>query len=171
MLECALIVLLLVIALEDFRYRAVSWFLFPLLLAASVGYTYPRLGGEAFWTNAGCNAGFTALQLAVVTAYFSLKRKTLVNLTAGYLGEGDILFLGNLCFVFSPFNYCLFYFITLSGIVAMVLLRKGFADTACDKIPLAGIQAFVLAGVWVADWRLERFACEQDYWLTQLMPL
>lgn len=171
MLECALIVLLLVIALEDFKHRAVSWFLFPLLLAASVAYTFPRLSGEAFLANVLTNASFTALQLLAVTAYFSLRKKALVNLTAGYLGAGDILFLGNLCFVFSPLNYCLFYFLTLSGIVLLVLLRQVVAGAASDKIPLAGIQAFVLVLVLVADWRLERFACENDYWLTQLMPL
>jgi hypothetical protein len=95
--------------------------------------------------SSGTNLFFLLVQLVLLTLYFSIKRRKLVNISSELLGWGDVLFCVVACFLFSPVNYLFFYtgssFLAILLVVAGRLWNKLFFQT----IPLAGIQACIVA--------------------------
>ncbi|HEX8545800.1 MAG TPA: hypothetical protein VF691_02500 [Cytophagaceae bacterium] len=87
----------------------------------------------------------------ILTLYFSIKEKKMVNITKKYLGWGDVLFLFTLCFLFPLINYLLFYLLTLSVVIARQLIIYLIKKQPSGKIPLAGIQAFILAMLFLSN--------------------
>lgn len=143
----ALVLVLLVMGIQDFRFRAISWYLFPTL-AVMLLLTNPSFS----WYSSFVNVGFIACVFILLTGWFSLRNGTLVNLTRQHLGIGDILFLLSLAFFFSPVNFFLFYLISLlliaigTGLYLVLYRPKDFS------IPLAGLQGFVLTAVLMVSW-------------------
>lgn len=120
-------------AWEDFKERAIYLFWFPVLFL--VWYFSIGLVDTA---DICLNLFWVILQLFILTSYFSLKHKALINITKAYLGWGDILlwivagfFLPTLLFIGLAF---------LSFVVALVFGRILRQST----IPLAGYYALVL---------------------------
>lgn len=140
MLAIGLIVLLSFVFYQDFRFRAVYWFLFPILLIMSYFYVKNDVTPSSW----GFNAGFILLQLIGIWGYFSLKSKRPINFVNSYLGLGDILFFGILIIWFTPINFILFF---IGSLVSTLFFLLIFKSKALKKltIPLAGIHAILLA--------------------------
>jgi len=103
----SLILPVLPVIYEDFKYRAIHWIWIASLLLL-VLWIYP-----INWTYSGLNLLFLGLQLALLSIYFSIKNRKWINLFKEYLGIGDVVFFIPLCFIFSPVNQILFFIITL----------------------------------------------------------
>ena len=85
--EIFVLLLLLAIFLEDTRIREVHLVLFPLLAGGLlIAGLKHGAGFSALWESARLNLLFLALVLLLLTAWFSLKEKHLVNVTAQLLG-------------------------------------------------------------------------------------
>ena len=136
-----LIALLISVVVQDFKYRGVTWWIYPLLLLASALYSLNYLTWKDLLTNTFFNIGFITFQLVLLTLYFSVKNKRIVWVTKGYLGMGDILFFLIMAFLFSPGNYIIFYIASLFIVLIFSLFIKSFLK---GNIPLAGMQAGVL---------------------------
>lgn len=144
---CAL--LLLVIAYQDFKYRAVWWFLFPAL---AVAFLFPGLPAHfplpieeiAF------NLGFIFSQLILLWFYVSIKQRSFVNIVNTHIGMGDILFLVAICFAFSIVNLLFFYITGLLLVLSSVIMVKFITGKEVKHVPLAGGLAVVLAGWLIA---------------------
>lgn len=140
----SILILLGFIIYEDFKFRAVTWYLFPLLaliilIEDIVVYT-SVMSLHIF----AINFLFILVQLIAVTFYLSIKNKKWVWIWEHYLGLGDILFLLILCLFFSPLNLIVFYLGSLLlTVIAVLLLRKIYPSFAI--IPLAGLQSGFLA--------------------------
>lgn len=139
LLQFATVVILIMMTMQDFKYRAISWFLFPLLAVVAI------LSNSQFNIADGVlNMTFVGLNLALTTLVVSVKHKKFINLFASHLGLGDLFMFLCLSLYFTPLSFFLFYlwsliFIAIStGIYIMIKRPLQFT------VPLAGLQALLL---------------------------
>jgi len=155
------VLLLLAMAWQDFKYRAISIWLFVAVEGGLVCLKYQAVGMQVFWADVLINLCFLALQMGVLFGYFALKHRKWVNLFKGYLGEGDLLFLVLLASYLSFFNFLAFHISSLF----LVLLLGIYLRRKNPKIPLAGAQAFCLALMMLTDYFVQKIDLTQDFWL------
>jgi hypothetical protein len=164
--EIVVILVLLVIFAEDMRSREVHLVWFPFL---AVGLLVLRIMHHGVLADLWPSFLFLGLILVLLTIWFSLKEKRLINVTAQLLGWGDVLFLVCIALYFSLLNYLFFYLASLSLIVIgwsawMLVSRKN------DRhIPLAGMQSLLLAVYLGGDWWLFHFNAASDNWLLRFI--
>jgi hypothetical protein len=169
LLKIAIIIVLLLLFIQDLLARSVYWFLFPLLIAGLIG-----VGGEHLSFAERCeptliNLMFLALQLVVLSLYFSLKHKKWVNITRELIGIGDVLFLFSIAFYCSTLNYLFFYIISLITVLLCWLIFQGISANKNRQIPLAGLQSLIFAVFLAGDWWLGLFNLTDDAWLLLLI--
>ena len=159
--EIVLLILLGLMVYEDFKYRGISWYLFPLALVAIItkSYTYITIDTTVL------NIGFVLMQLLLVTLYFTLKQRKLVNITTNHFGIGDVLFLGIIAISFSTVNFVFFYLlgIVISLLIGLLLIQSKSTD---KTIPFAGIMAAFYITCMGID-RCTPWNMGDDYWIIQ----
>lgn len=165
LMKASLIIGLVLIFYQDIRYRAVYWIAFPFLLSVLLILSVEQNTYSDLLFHSGLNVAFLLVQFLFLTAYFSLKKRCWVNITSGYLGWGDILFLISVAFYLSPGNYLVFYISSLTIVLLVSLLKMAISKKENNKIPLAGLQALLFAMIVIADWMLESFAITNDAWI------
>jgi hypothetical protein len=84
-----LVALLLVTFYQDWKFRAVTWFVFPLVAIVSL-LIFLRAGCD--WKNVGSNLIFVLTVTGTLFLYVSLHQKTLTNIFHSHFGIGDFLF-------------------------------------------------------------------------------
>jgi len=137
------------IVLQDYKYRAVSWVLFPLaaisLIFLTLSYLKP-FNLTDYFSGIAINCGFVTLQLLFIKLYFSLKSGTIKKIINTKIGLGDILMFYTITVCFSPIYFIFFYIISLSLSVLIIILTKLIsANTYIEKnVPLAGFMALFL---------------------------
>ena len=157
-----LVVLLGIIVYQDFKSRAISWFLIPLLVIAFIWGGLLSLDLKQFSTYFGVNLSLIIINLLGVTIFISVKEKKLTNIIDTYLGLGDVLFFLMLATVFSPINFILFFlgsiFITtiVYGLVAIASKQKQ------ALITLAGAMSILLILTIIAEQVIPSFNFYQD---------
>ncbi len=138
------VALLSVLLYQDFKYRAISWYLIPLLFVA-LGYSvYAKTGAGPLTKIFFTNLGFLILQGVLLTVYFSIKEKRAFNVINTKLGIGDILFFIVLCIAFSPGNFIIFYLVGLIVTLAATLFYHLISQKQIGEIPLAGCIALLM---------------------------
>src|ERR1700760_4976502 len=82
------------IAIQELKSYSVYWLLFPALTFWLLLLQYQRDPNlQLLWPVVMMNIILLALQVLLLTIYFSVKNKRLTNITHRLLGLGDILFL------------------------------------------------------------------------------
>jgi hypothetical protein len=162
----------LCISYEDFRYRAVSWILFPVL--AFLGFLFSIYMNSPVQTilgNALINTFIIITQLALLKLFFILCRPADAALS-GKIGEGDIYLIGATVFFFSPVNFILFLVSSLIfTLVAHLLFAKASLYTTSVKtIPLAGFQSFFII-LCITYGLIFKLNLTDDSWLYNLYTL
>jgi hypothetical protein len=135
---------LFLIAWQDFGSRAVSWFLFPLLAICGLGLAFIELRSLGLALQYVIfNDGFLLLQFVVLKAWLVLRRKGRSALIDHAIGKGDIFFLLAAGCFFSPFNFILFYLLSLLFALVIYLAVRSWPIFAArsSTVPLAGLQA------------------------------
>ena len=160
--------LLILVSYQDYKYRAVTWLVFPLMSIVFLYYSLIKTSFELFLTSSFINFFFVGFQLLSITAYFSIKELKLVNISKGYLGLGDILFLLNLCLIFSPINFIVFYLGTLILVIILFLLCRIARLGSFEKIPLAGIQALCLLVLLLVT-KVKTVSLTDDLWIQRYL--
>ncbi|KIO75756.1 hypothetical protein TH53_18725 [Pedobacter lusitanus] len=150
-LSGVILIVLGIIAYQDFRYREVYWICFPLLAILFSIYKITTVGLSALLTDIIFTGGFLLLQFLILWLYFCIKYRKTVNLTNGYLGWGDILFLLAICFYLSPVNYIVFYVVSLVVSIVYALFTRLLSEKEELTIPLAGIQALIFALILIVE--------------------
>lgn len=164
-LQIAVLFCLVFICYQDILYRAVYWICFPVLAILLMGMKYKLLGIEQTLLDAGYGALFLVFQLCILWIYFSVKNKRIVNLTEEYLGWGDILFLVVIVFYLSPVNYVVFYVLSLIMVLLYVATTNVLSKKANKQIPLAGLQAVLLAVLLLMEMYVDRLRLYEDSWI------
>lgn len=140
-----LLVFLVLIILQDFKHRAISWVLIPLTLIAHSLNAVEGVPQNVFYKNCIINIGFIALQLILLSMYLSIKNKRLVNIFDTYLGWGDVLFFVVLCVGFSPLNFIIFYISAMTlTLMASIIYNQILTKNKLQSIPLAGALSALL---------------------------
>lgn len=137
--------LLLLIFYQDSKYKAVTWILFPIIALVFLVFNLYSNPFEVVLLNSVINLGFVAIQLILLTLYFSIKARKMVNIAQQSLGWGDILFLVAVCLLLPPNTFFLFYIVSLILVVLKEIIARLLFAIHSDKIPLAGLQALLLA--------------------------
>ena len=141
--QLTVMICLCLIAFQDFRHRAISWFLIPILFVGFVFVALQTSAWEDYWKELVFNLCVIIIQLVLLTMYMSVKNKKFVNIVNSSLGIGDILFFVVLAVVFSPVNFIVFYIastiLTLVGYGLFIIIKKEKTE-----IPLAGAMASML---------------------------
>jgi Flp pilus assembly protein protease CpaA len=152
-MEIALLVILLallaVVVVQDFKRRAISWFLIPLLLIGFIGLAFLQMDATQLLTYIGINLYIVFSTLLGATFIISIKNKKLTNIVNTYLGLGDVLFFVVLATVFSPINFILFF---IGSIFISTIIFGGITLFSKKQIltPLAGAMSVLLIIVMVA---------------------
>jgi len=139
------------ICYQDMRYRAVYWICFPVLAALLFVLKQQEMQWKEALIETGYGIVFFGTQLVLLWIYFSLKNRKLTDITSGYLGLGDILFLMAITFYLSPVNYILFYIGSLIVVLIYTLGQRIFLKKEEPEIPLAGLQALLLGLVLIVS--------------------
>ena len=159
-------VLLIFIIVEDFKHRAVRWWFFPLLGLTLIGIEYRQFSVEVVLLNC-C---FILIQLAMLSLYFSIKEKKLVNITKNYLGWGDIVFWMVISLLFSTLNFILFTMVSLLFVMFILLVVHMVKNNNSLKIiPLAGLQAIALLVVLIGTVLSDKVLFRNDSWLESII--
>lgn len=128
---------LLLVSLQDFKYREVYWWVFPYLIAVSIWFNQSLMTIESVTYN----SIFMLIQLISVVFYLLLKnRKKNSGSLKGYLGLGDILFFIVLIVSFSALNFVVYYMLSLF-VAALATTAYNFFTHKKVTVPLAGIQS------------------------------
>ncbi|MES2629826.1 MAG: hypothetical protein V4616_12740 [Bacteroidota bacterium] len=142
-ISCILLVLVLV---EDLKFRAVHAWIFPLLCAAFIFLRMNETAVSEVLTDTALNTALIALNLLLATLYFSLKNRKPVKLTGGFIGWGDLFFFIAIAPLF-PFRQFVFVFpLSLLFSLIMWLGLSQFSQQRDRKVPLAGLQALFVLG-------------------------
>jgi hypothetical protein len=170
--QILIVLILSAIFFQDLKSRSVYWFWFPLLMvlfiAAAYGLHHKPM--NEILASSLTNMGFILLQLLLVSLYFSIKNKRLINITKDLLGWGDVLFLLSIAFYLSLLNYILFYIFSLLAVLLLWLISLLFHKKH-EQIPLAGLQAILFIVCLGMDWLGPQRDLTNDYWLTHyLLP-
>ena len=150
-IQLFIISLLILIFYQDYKYRAVSWILFPILTIVFLILNLFNHSVLEIVNNTAVNLFFLLFLFAMITVYFSIKNRRIVNLSNGFIGWGDILFILCLGILFSPLNFIAFYLISLFMIIIGVLFTKWLFKSNSDQIPLAGLQAMMLLILFIIN--------------------
>ncbi len=156
-----LISLLAVVVFQDFKHRAISWFLIPLLFMGFIGYAILTIEVGALITYIGINLYIVFSTLLGATLVISIKNKKITNIINTYLGLGDILFFVVLATVFSPINFVLFF---IGSMAIACIVYGGIALFKKKEIltPLAGAMSVLLIIVMVVGQFVPSFEFYQD---------
>jgi len=138
-LDFLIITFLIIIIYQDYRYRGISWILFPIgflfLAIKSLGYGSLIDQARFFLINIGI---LLAVFLILLT-YFSFKNRRFVNIIDSYIGTGDLLFLVIIALCFSAVNLILFINLVLFLILISYVVFSKLLKFDTGKIPFAGL--------------------------------
>lgn len=134
-----LIPVLLFIFFQDLKFRAVYWFIFPIVLGLSIWIGLTTSNTE----NMLWSFFFFIFSMGGLTLYLSIKEGRFVNISKGYFGLGDILFLVTIIPIF-PFHIYLVFF-TIGTILSLLIHGIVLSIAKGDKtIPYAGYMSLLL---------------------------
>tara|TARA_Y100000589_G_scaffold116955_1_gene110832 strand:+ start:5527 stop:5976 length:450 start_codon:yes stop_codon:yes gene_type:complete len=122
-------------AYQDFKDRAISWYL-PLLIF-SVGLIGDFVKGSVLWKDYIASLCFVTLQITLLYGYLAIKKKAIkINLTGDFLGWGDLLFF---VAVIPYFTFKEYAVLLITGMFLSLLAQKVIElFYRSDSIPLAG---------------------------------
>lgn len=158
-----------VIFIQDLKYRAVSWILFPIVFILCSTYNFVQLPLLEWFYNFGYNLIFLTILFIFVMIYFSIKNGKLVNITKELIGSGDLLFFVCLSALFSPINFILFFIgslliITLVGGILIVISKNNHL-----QIPLAGLQAIFVGVLILVTHYIPLVPVNKDEWIVLML--
>lgn len=160
----AILVILGLVAYQDFKHREVLLWLFVLFMAESIAFVYFNFPGSFPFVSTLVNVAIVIFQIVTITVFYSLRNKKFTSIINSKIGMGDLVFLVNLCVWFSPFNFTCFIVVSMiAGILLYLILKK-------DNIPLAGVMSLMMAAVLVVK-LLTDIDTYDDYYLIQILGL
>ena len=140
-----LIIVLLLVVIQDFKYRAIHVVLPLLLLVAGLAKFFAQ-------KNSGLELVTTFLFLALVmlglVLYLSVKHRKVINPLKQDIGLGDIVFFIVIIPLFYVQSYVVFF---ITGMVLTILLHLLTGGKKEDHLPLAGYLSGYLLLLMMVD--------------------
>jgi hypothetical protein len=139
-LSILLIIVLLFIVYFDFRYMAVPMYVLILALLISVARLIFKTNLNTALSIAGINLMGCSIIILMSFLILFILRSSVFNPINSVLGAGDIVFLPVICSSLSPFNFIVFFIISL----VVILGLKSLIYRSGKVFPLAGGLSFLL---------------------------
>ena len=161
-----IMLLLLSVTWQDFRHRAVYWYLFPLL---GILFCCNAIALGSWSVQAvAINLILLTVQFGMLHLYYWLKHRHWLMKGQRYIGWGDVCFMTVLTVCLSPLNFALFMLLSLVAVLLVVSLVQllGFR---IREIPLAGGQALLLLLLWGMDYQHHGASLYSDHYVEQLL--
>ena len=170
LVEFLILLVLFLVFIQDMMSRAVYWIVFPILTALFIVLRILQHQQiTELWQPVLFNMGFLTIQMLIVSAWFSFKNRRWVNVTAQFIGWGDILLLISIAFYLSFLNFLFFYIASLIIVLSIWLILPAVFKLKNKHIPLAGLQALALILYLASDWWFIHMNVTNDYWLQQFL--
>ena len=170
LLQGGIMMVLVGMVYQDFKFRGIYWWLFPLLLSLFLLDVWLRYSFARLAATAGSNIIFLIVQMFLLTVYVSLRKRKFTNIFKGYFGLGDLLFLLCIAFYFSCLNYIAFYLLSLMIVIVLTLTFGDRSRAEKEKIPLAGYQALLLLLIMTASFFIKSVNIHSDSIFFNLLP-
>lgn len=150
-LHILICLVLLIILIQDFRFRSVHWVLFPTLFILIVTDSLLIFEIHNYLTSIAINLLVVITQGLLLAAYYKIQGINLKDLFKGKIGLGDILFILIMAFAFSWSTF-LFYYIAglLFTLITWIIIRS-VNNLKSQFVPLAGLLALFMTLVMLAD--------------------
>jgi hypothetical protein len=147
---------LLILAIQDFRLRAVHWLLFPILLILVVSDSLRNFNLREYISGTAINLMIIVIQGVILYVYYSLQGKTISHIVNRLIGTGDLIFIIIMAFAFSWTSFIFFYIAGLLFALIFWLIRLVVTRDRPGLIPLAGLLAvymiiLMIAGVFIPE--------------------
>lgn len=140
---------LLIIVYQDFKQRSISWWTVPFLLMVGVIQSLYFNHWQQVLQYFFANCLFVIFQYLVLTIYFSIKEKQLIQITDRWIGLGDWLFFVGLATLFSTVHFVIFFIGSTIVVLVVFLVLKLFFLKKLQTIPLAGGMSLVYILSWL----------------------
>lgn len=161
-LKILLIVVLLFIIYQDFRFQAVSWIFFLIGFVFNIFVAVKFNSIPNLFFNVSFIALFILFQLSIIYFFSWFKYKKRINIFESVFGFGDLLFLIMIIPLFSPLNFIVYFIasVMFSLLVYSILNLIGIYKK--QRIPLAGLQSLFLLIVIISQIFI-KFSLYNDY--------
>lgn len=141
---CSVLVLLC-IAVQDFRTRSISAWLLPAIVITLL----LAMSGAAEWKlwlyrNSVINLALLFMQFGCLWLFVSARNKKWTNIINTQIGTGDVLLLACLAPFFSPVNFFVLYTFSIVFALTVTLLLNAGRARKSDDVPFAGFIAVPL---------------------------
>jgi len=142
------LILLGIIIFQDFKSRAIWWFLAPVLFFAQLGYAIAQ--NSFSMRSTLLNIALILTNIGSVWLYFYFRKKGKLEFFKEMFGLGDLLMLIALSVLFSPYNFILFFILSciLSLALHYILI---YLKVGNRTIPFAGYIALFYAVLFISD--------------------
>ena len=145
-----LIASLILITIQDFRERRVSWVLFPVYAVVGSYLFVASSTIRWFLTNVFMNIGLVTLILFILYTYarFILKKDFFKEV----FGLGDLLFFIAFSLSFSTLAFINFFFFSILATLVFWIVKQKIYRSKATTIPLAGCMSLFLIFVYFSQW-------------------
>jgi Flp pilus assembly protein protease CpaA len=143
---------------QDFKYRAITWYLFPILFVAAAYYQLLDNTWQNWTMSFLTNNALWIIQLLLIKGYHSLRYGKSHQFIDYALGKGDVLFICVMCAAFPPLHFLLLILFAAVFALLVSLPIIYFNKEKNYPIPFAGFLAM--------SWMLSLLASELNW-----MPL
>ncbi|PKP20779.1 MAG: hypothetical protein CVU05_08280 [Bacteroidetes bacterium HGW-Bacteroidetes-21] len=143
--------LLVLIAYQDFTSRSFYWLILPVLFGGFIYLSIHEVTVSELVVSSIINILFVLVQFIGVTVWMSVKNKRWVNILKQYIGVGDWLFFTSICFVFSPILFIPFFVISLILSLVFYLLYAKIVNRAVHTVPLAGLFSIITMVILIIE--------------------
>jgi hypothetical protein len=169
-MEFVFVIWLAFIIYQDFKYKSITWLLFPLGLAIALVLGLQNTLPLSLIKNTAINYLFLTVQIFLVACYFLFIRKNKISELKKYFGLGDMLFFLIIGIFISPINFIFFLIVSFFAITlgySVYFLIKGKIEQK-KQIPLAGLMSVFFLLLILSD-QVFSINIYSDYWILKLM--
>lgn len=150
-LQLLICLVLLIIMIQDFRFRAVHWILFPILLILLVTESLFVSKIDNYLDSISINLLVILLQGLILIGYYKLKGTHFINFMKDRIGMGDLLFVLVMAFAFSWSTFLFYYIAGLLFTLITWIAVRNLIKLRSQLVPLAGMLALFMTIIMLAD--------------------
>lgn len=150
-LQLLICLILLIIMIQDFRFRAVHWILFPILLILLVADSLFVSKIDNYLDSISINLLVILLQGLILIGYHKLKGTQFINFIKVRIGMGDLLFVLVMAFAFSWSTFLFYYIAGLLFTLITWIAVRNLIRPRSQLVPLAGMLALFMTLIMLAD--------------------
>lgn len=154
--------ILLFIVIQDFRFRAVHWIMFPMLWILLIADGLFVTNEQDYISGTAINILIIIIQGMILYGFYQVQGKNLNFIITRIIGIGDVLFIFLMAFAFTWTSF-MFYYIAglLFALLAWIIIRKINREET-GLVPLAGLLAIYMIIIMLIDIVLPEYSRDME---------